>query len=199
MDDSLAILNQSQHPWAPLPGESAKAFEAFRIYRDMPPVKRNTHALLIHLLRLRDNEDFTPPATREETLRGWRDDYRWDERALSWDVELDKIWRDEKSAAVKEAARRQVYEAQMLQEVGMAALGEVSTVELSENPQEVRRYITEGADMERTILGMDKKKEDSGPTIYNPIMIVRMAEEMEERLKNSNIIEGEIRELSQGE
>ena len=64
-------------------GESAVAYHAFTVYRDMPPAERSLRAL-------RDLLSEQNPNTKKKSLGvlgEWSSRYHWQERVSAWDIE----------------------------------------------------------------------------------------------------------------
>lgn len=82
--------NTEIKPWDRQDGETAKAFEYFTFYRNMPPEKRTVSAVSLHYGK-------TPTAMHKHAnLRNW------EERVAAWDREQDRI---EQIEVAKEIAR----------------------------------------------------------------------------------------------
>ena len=72
--------NDELKPWERQPDESAKAFEAFVIYRDMG-LQRGVRKVGDQL-----HKSLT-------LMSRWSSQHNWPERAAAWDVEQDRIAR----------------------------------------------------------------------------------------------------------
>jgi len=190
MTDNLPAEN-TRRPWDRQPGEPNAAWEAFRRYRDMPSTQRNIRRLAGAIEQEREEAEesgIAPiPVGDYAALARWSREYNWVERASAWDAEVDRVWQEEQFEAVREAARRQWENSKKLQEKGIVALEYISAEQLAERfPQEVRRYITEGAEMERKLLGMDKKEESAA--MGNPILVIQVVEKLEKQLRENPAI-----------
>lgn len=206
MNDLTIPETPVQHnPWDRFPGESDAAWEAYRRYRDMPSSKRNITALKTILIKERDaaeeQGDFdNVPTIRYLTLSNWAKEYNWVRRTAAWDMEIDKVWQEESKLAVRDAARRHWENSVELQNVGKLALKFISPETLAEkSPQEVRRFITEGGDMERKALGMDNQERQQ--TVGNAVLIIQIVEQLEKQLMGDNTpaIEAEFIEVEEVE
>lgn len=182
-----------QHfPWDRLPGEPSAAFEAFRRYRDMPSARRTIKGLNDRFVAERDRAEeqgkfHNVPATSEVTLRKWQREYHWDTRAAQWDDEIDRAWQTEQLTAVRDASRRQWEASRDLQETGQEALTYIDPVDLAKRfPQEVRRFITEGAEMERVLLDMNRKDEDDSKQ-SSPTVIIQLIEQLVQQIDIKNL------------
>lgn len=193
------------NPWDRLPGEQDAAWEAYRRYRDMPSSKRNLTALKTILIKERDaaeeSGDFdNVPTIRYPTLSNWSKEYNWVTRTAAWDIEIDRVWQEESLLAVRDAARRHWENSKELQRVGKLALAFIDPETLAEKaPQEVRRFITEGSDMERKTLGVDDK--EGSEQASNAVLVIQIVEKLEKQLLGSAnpALEGEFRQLEDAE
>ena len=80
-------------PWERQDGETAKAFEAFAIYRDMGP-DRSLRKVVQSL-----NKNLT-------TIAEWSSKYEWVKRAAAWDAEQDRIARIQQLKEIKAMRNR---------------------------------------------------------------------------------------------
>ena len=198
LEVSVVPVPIEHNPWDRSPGESDAAWEAYRRYRDMPSSKRNLTALKTTLIKEREvaeeQGDFdNVPTIRYLTLSGWAKEYNWIRRTAAWDAEIDKVWQEESKLAIREAARRHWENSVELQNVGKLALSFINPETLAEkSPQEVRRFITEGGDMERKALGMSEK--ETQQVAGNAILIIQIVEQLEKQLMGSNtpVLEAEF-------
>lgn len=94
-----------------LDGETGKAFEAFRIYRDMGD-KRSIAKVGIEL------------GKSDKLLERWSSKYSWVERATSWDEHLDQVARSEAEKAKREMVKRHIKLSIALQGIGAVKLTE---------------------------------------------------------------------------
>jgi len=89
----------TEHPWEPMDGETAKAFEAFDHYRRLPPGERS-------LQRAWEDYRQRPGNALQRSKKSagrpyghftrWMSKWRWRERALAWDAEQAEIERDQR-------------------------------------------------------------------------------------------------------
>lgn len=83
-------------PWDRRPGESAKAYEAFCLYRDMKPRERS-------LLKTYRQHVGKPHARLPaSSYTRWSTDNEWVERAAAWDAHQDRERREAKLEAIRE-------------------------------------------------------------------------------------------------
>jgi hypothetical protein len=136
------------HPWDIRDDETARAYAAFAVYRDMGPDRS--------LERLGRDLGKTKAAMEQ-----WSVKHGWQDRVRSFDAEAAR------RAAVKslndhtEVRTRQAQLGRMMQARGAQRIGQLdpSTLEA----KEARALAVEGAKMEREALGMAAKHEVSGP------------------------------------
>jgi len=132
--------------WERLPGESAKAYEAFCIYRDLPPHERSLKAVAEKLGGKRSGK-----SRALRPLERWSSRYRWVERAQAWDEEVDRRAREAHLRAVKEMRERHARMAVALQQKALDRLKQMDPDELE--PLEVLKYLIEAAKLERLARG----------------------------------------------
>lgn len=99
--------------WEAQPGETSKAYEAFRVYRDLG-VKR-TQARVAEILEMRINERH-PTSSPSNNLAALSSKYRWVERVTAFDAYLDTILLGAQEEALRTASRRWVARADSIRE-----------------------------------------------------------------------------------
>ena len=83
-----------EHPWEPMEGETAKAFEAFGYYRRLAPSQRSLQQAWEDYWSRpgnalqRSNKDVGRPYGH---WTRWMSKWRWQERARAWDAEQAEI------------------------------------------------------------------------------------------------------------
>lgn len=147
-------------PWERQPKETAKAYEAFCVYRDM--VQRSYSKVAEKL-------------QKSETIIGrWGRTYDWRKRAAAWDEELDRIGRLEQIEQIKKTRRLQFEQAREMRERGMKYLeaipigrpGLVGVVSLLKLAMEQERICM--GDVGEVIEERDGGKAESPVTFYIP-------------------------------
>lgn len=97
----------SPAPWERQPQESAKAFAAFRISRDLPPWERSLRRAAEKIVRRSKRARSLNGTLR--LLERWSSRCGWVERAVAWDEEQDRLKREaelaERLARVRERVR----------------------------------------------------------------------------------------------
>ena len=83
-------------PWEPQEGETAKAFDAFRHYRDCDPSVRSVRRAFITV-----HGDDAVTSHRLARWRDWCARWGWVERARQWDAEVDRMRRDATRSAIE--------------------------------------------------------------------------------------------------
>jgi hypothetical protein len=86
-------------PWERQDGESARAYDLFRRYRDLPPRERS-------LARLVSDVGGAAKGRRRGDVERLSARHEWVRRAGAWDDELDRRRRDEQADEVAATARR---------------------------------------------------------------------------------------------
>lgn len=134
-------------PWEQQQGESAKAFEAFAIYRDMG-VERSVRKV-------------TQRLNKSLTLIGkWSSRYNWPERARAYDRDLDRQAHAQAVRDVRSMTNRHIRIAMQLQAKALEALEQLNVATLS--PKMQLAFLAKATEIERmnrlSAAGMD----DSG-------------------------------------
>ena len=134
-------------PWEQQPGESAKAFEAFAIYRDMG-VERSVRKV-------------TQRLNKSLTLIGkWSSRYNWPERARAYDRDLDRQAHAQAVRDVRSMTNRHIRIAMQLQAKALEALEQLNVATLP--PKMQLAFLAKATEIERmnrlSAAGMD----DSG-------------------------------------
>ena len=131
-------------PWEQQPGESAKAFEAFAIYRDMG-VERSVRKV-------------TQRLNKSLTLIGkWSSRYNWPERARAYDRDLDRQAHAQAVREVRSMTNRHIRIAMQLQAKALEALEQLNVATLS--PKMQLAFLAKATEIERmnrlSAAGMD--------------------------------------------
>ena len=134
----MAKKENNNKPWERQDGETAKQFEAFRIYRDLGEERS----------LLKTGEAL---GKRKALMERWGSANNWVERALAWDCEKDRIARNEQIKDVKKMRSRHATVGQAMIATGAKALKELKPESL--NAQDIARLIAEGSKLERISRG----------------------------------------------
>jgi hypothetical protein len=103
--DQLAPGSEA-HRWEQQPGETARAYSLFAIYRDLGPLRtlRRAAASFYHSHPELEDADrleaLTAPQLQQ--ARFWSHTHGWVERAQAWDLHLDEIGRFEQEVRARE-------------------------------------------------------------------------------------------------
>lgn len=154
-------------PWEQQPGESAKAYAAFCLYRDLPPAKRSLRAVteLIYGPKpgMKRSQRNVPGK-----IRDWAARWRWAERAKAWDEEQDRQNREAQLQAIKEMRERHAEQAKYLQAKALEALQKMVPQEFS--PADALRYLIEGAKLERISRGEPETIQETRSTWTDAVL-----------------------------
>ena len=124
--------------WERQTEESAQAFEAFAMYRDMG-VNRSIRKAARNL-----NKAVT-------TLAEWSSKHEWVKRVAAWDAEQDRIARNELMAEMAATRKKQRKQAQRMQEKGMELLESISLGDAKLS--EIVSLLKAGMEQERIAIG----------------------------------------------
>lgn len=88
-------MSKKPKPWERQPGESMKAYEAFKIYRDLGPMDRSQE-------KVKEKLDKSSRAT----IGKWSSEFNWVKRAKAWDDEQDRVIRAENLKEITKMRKR---------------------------------------------------------------------------------------------
>lgn len=145
-------------PWERQEKESAKAFEAFCIYRDMG-IQRSVRKVAREL-------------GKSETLMArWSGNYNWVERATAWDEEQDRIVRQMQLDDIKKMRKRHAEIATDMLVKAAAALEELPADEIK--AADISRMVDIASKLERISRGDvgEVIEERDGGEAVNPVQI----------------------------
>lgn len=137
--------DQQDHnePWTMQPGESARAYEAFRIYRDAG----RQRSLRKTALEFYGREN--PGAVRQ--VADWSTRWSWVDRVRAWEEEQDRIYREEAAEAVREMGERHAKLAVAMLSKVVQRLQNLPADELG--PRDVTAFVAEASRLERLARG----------------------------------------------
>jgi hypothetical protein len=98
------MSEQTIQPWDRQPGEGAKAFAAFAIYRDLPPAERSVDAVARRLGPKQQQSSGNRAAKRHHF--GWSRRWQWVERAAAHDAHQDVQRRESLAEAIRKTQER---------------------------------------------------------------------------------------------
>ncbi len=141
----MARNARSENSWERQPGESAQAYEAFKIYCELGE-ERSTRAVGQKCIK------------SVSLILRWSSKWNWVDRARDYDNEL----RRQKLRAEKEAYRkmkqRHIGMAIQLQQKAFDALKKLNPEDLS--PKEIREFLKLGAELERMNMALAEQEEN---------------------------------------
>ena len=148
--ESRLVDGQFCEPWERQPGESPKAYHAFRHYRDSGPgrsVWATSRAVYPTPALLKGT---TGPTS--SIVFKWAKKFDWSERARLYDIQQDRESRAVRAKEVEAMDRRHAMEARLLQEKALHRLRSLNPDEMSVS--EVLKFIVDAAKLERVAMGI---------------------------------------------
>lgn len=147
--NDLIINDQPQDIplWEKQPQESAKAFGAFKVYRDLATHKRSLKQAATDLY----GPDHEHLISKMRQFQTWSAQYAWVARVAAWDEELDRQERDAHIQQVREMRVRHGKIGQVLQQKAVERLKKIIPEELS--VEEMMSLLLSGTAMERKAVG----------------------------------------------
>ena len=127
-----------RHPWNMREGETANAFAAFCVYRDLDGKRSVAKAAKIL-------------GKNVTTMGEWSSKNGWIARAKAWDAEIDRRATEAEAREVEKMKRRQIRLAMGMQSVGRKGLLKLDPDDMT--PRDVTRLLKEGTTMERVNRG----------------------------------------------
>jgi len=124
--------------WERQSGESARAFQAFTIYRDLGPDR----SITVVARKLRK---------QAALISRWCSQWRWVRRVEAYDSHLDALRRKAREKSIERAERRQLRISRALQAKAAERLKGLQASDLK--PRDMITAITEGIKLERLVLG----------------------------------------------
>lgn len=144
--------------WERQPGETARAFEAFCIYRDMGASRshRKTGQKL---------------GKNRTTIAEWSSKYEWVKRVAAWDVEQDRIARQKQLQDIKKMRKRHAALASTMLTKAALALQNLKDEEISAS--EISRMVDVASKLERISRGDvgEVVEERDGGEAISPVQI----------------------------
>lgn len=147
-------------PWERQPDETARAFEAFAVYRDLGPnrsIRKTGQALGKNLT----------------TIGEWSVKYDWVNRCAAWDIEQERINRQEMLDDIAKTRKKQRQNAQKMQESGMAFLKRLDELEGVPALKDIVQLLKLGMEQERITMGDvgEVIEERNGGEAISPVQI----------------------------
>lgn len=119
-------------PWERLPAETARAYAAFRQYRDLGPARTVT----------------SMSGVSQVTAGRWARAHRWMERAQAWDAEAYRLEDARRLEQIRTMDQNHQVAARALLTAGLQALQSVGQL----TPHQAARFVDLGARLERSAL-----------------------------------------------
>jgi len=160
-------------------GETTKAFDAFRVYRDMPSHERSIRKAV----RLVWGEDHISLTSKYRQWQAWSSLNDWVSRAQAWDDEKDRAATQERLREIRVMQERHAKQAMLLQRKAIERLQSLSPEDLT--PSEVVRYIDTATTIERLARGEADSSVEVRHGFYHPrikTVVVRLDEVEEEEI-----------------
>lgn len=185
-------------PWERQEGETKRAFDLFRVYRDMGPT-RTLHKTVSAFYGEEGEDGWT--AGRMRFAEYMSSQWRWRKRCEAWDLEQERLWHAELAVKRKEAAERHVSIAKLVQSRALDRFRTLAAAELT--PSEARLYFDLSVKIERLALGESTENLQHGGDADRPIEVNISARERlkekiaairERRATVDRLIENEIPE-----
>jgi hypothetical protein len=114
MNTPAVIEHEPVQPWDRQRDEGARAYAAFRIYRDLGPTDRS-----LSLVAQASEKSLT-------WMKEWSRRHSWVGRARAWDAENDRIKRAQHIKGLEEMARRHMATGQLLQQRSLRRFAEMT-------------------------------------------------------------------------
>jgi hypothetical protein len=119
-------------PWDRRPDETARAYEAFRTYRDLGPARRPADVA----------------GYADGTKRRWRAIHAWDQRAAAWDAETYRLEDTRRLEQIRQMDDTHQRAARAMITAGLRAIAEQPKL----TPHQAARFVDLGARLERAAL-----------------------------------------------
>ena len=145
-------------PWERQPNETSRAYEAFRIYRELGPSRSFAEvSRQMHGAREEHEDDETPkkkrgrPRTKTHSLIArWAQQYDWRRRSTLWDQEIDRVRLHQAQEDIRKMTERHIALAGMMQGKAAKRLRELSDDELQKMGfDQIMKFIVQGTTLER--------------------------------------------------
>lgn len=153
----LAVIDTAE-PWHRMKNETAQAFHAFNIWRNLPPPRTIREAARINAESGRSKVD-----TQYTRFKAWATKHRWQERGDAFDQMLDRRHQEARESMRQQIDREQMLEGRYLRTSaitrftgGMDAAGQpIAPIDWSDlDPQQALAIYKTGRDTERQASGL---------------------------------------------
>ena len=130
------MADRERDPWEKRPTETSRAYEAFRAYRDLGPMRRW--------------EDV--PGHPSATVRKWHGRHQWRTRADAWDAEAHRMEDTRRLELIRSMDDTHQRAARVLIQTALRAIAENPA---ALTPHQAARYLDLGTRLERAALLAD--------------------------------------------
>jgi hypothetical protein len=142
--------------WERRRGESAKAFAAFRVYRDLGPRRSTTAAYRLYVAERQESGGGRKGAIRAPgRWKFWAQQYEWKNRAEAYDAHLDREARLRREAELRAMDERHLALARSVQALLARRLQEFDPRELT--PPVIIRWLETAVMLERLVMELPTK------------------------------------------
>lgn len=138
-----------RHPWDRLPGETSRAYEAFRLYRDAGPRRVLADAT----------------TTSVDMAQRWSKQWSWPARAVAWDDESARIEDQDRLDALRTMHGNHARAAKALQGFALSALQGLDAQSVT--AADIARLFELGAKLERLTLSQSVEELQGRSTPQN--------------------------------
>jgi hypothetical protein len=138
----MNVSKNSNDSWEQSPDETAKAYVAFCVYRDLGPTRSLAKAA----------QAMNHPPGYKHTLGEWSTKYKWQSRCFDYDRCMQKVAQLEKEEAIRQMTHRHARDSVKIQQMAMEAL-ETTPLEAAP-PRDLIRLWERGVRAERTSRGL---------------------------------------------
>lgn len=128
--------NSTDYTWERQENESAEAYEAFSLYRNLKPTERSLAKVGRQL------------GKSKNLMERWSSKYEWVSRCRDYDRYIDAEALEKATTNLSKMRAKHIVLGQMLQEKGLEALKEMPIGTLISDPATLLRFLTEGARIE---------------------------------------------------
>jgi hypothetical protein len=172
-------------PWERQPGESARAYGAFCLYRDAGPRRS-----------LRETcRRYYGNTTSVRRLSIWSSRWRWPERCRAWDDHLDGLARQEQARQRKEMVELHARAARALVDRAAEAAALVAPSDLK--PADVIKWLVEAAKLERLSRGEPETIQEQRGEAHVTIDVFQQVEQyaavLQARREQGGLLAGPVR------
>lgn len=147
LSDEDNLINERM-PWERHPEESQTAFQGFVLYRDQP--NRRSARKVAEAL-----------GKSENLISGWCHRYKWQDRALAWDDEQDRIVRQAHLEQIRTSAKRHATMGSLMQSLAIKKLQQMNK---DGTPRmlirDAAQFAMIGIKLEREALELERMRQD---------------------------------------